>query len=412
MHTKEQIFEDIKQVLKHDYAGCHSKLHLNTPEQYEVSNAMTNVEFEQIIKSYLLDFKDGHLGFRTKNSELPYRGFSVRRYENTLYVTEAPTETRLKKGDKIVAIDGEIIERAAERYQKLLVDELNERQQWRNVLCIANKVTVEVEGKLLELELGAYDKPAYNPSYECFPLNTETMYMKLMDFAQAEPIQKLVRENEYALSQCKNLIIDVRINNGGNDTFYFPLLKYIFDKQIAVQDLFNDESRMFTNYTERNCALMQTFMEDYLEQELAAEVEQNIKEEIAKIHTYKGKGFVENDDETDWLIEGGDFPRNIYVLADCFCASSGDTFAQNVKKSPKVKVIGRETMGIMKTFNVVTVDYGDFEFWYGISTMDDKSPYHNGGIHPDIYIPWTPQHLTEDVDLNYVLELCEEGISK
>ncbi|WP_052256518.1 hypothetical protein [Salinicoccus sp. YB14-2] len=71
-----------------------------------------------------------------------------------------------------------------------------------------------------------------------------------------------------------------------------------------------------------------------------------------------------------------------------------------MKKSDKVTVVGRPTMGIMNYFNVVTVDYGDYEFDYSISKMTGEATFgREGGVEPDIYIPWTPDHFRSDVDL-------------
>jgi len=49
-------------------------------------------------------------------------------------------------------------------------------------------------------------------------------------------------------------------------------------------------------------------------------------------------------EELDYTIQGQLNPKNVYVLTDVTCGSSGDTFLQNVKKSPKVTVVGRPTM--------------------------------------------------------------------
>lgn len=47
---------------------------------------MTENEFVERNQQYLLDFNDGHLWFKAKQSTLPYRGVKVRRYKDRLYI--------------------------------------------------------------------------------------------------------------------------------------------------------------------------------------------------------------------------------------------------------------------------------------------------------------------------------------
>lgn len=199
----------------------------------------------------------------------------------------------------------------------------------------------------------------------------------------------------------------MRVNLGGNDLFYFPLLDYIFEHKINVSELFEQDEVMYTNYTENNCNLWIATLKEYLEQPLDLETKTWIEDEIKKYLLYSGKGLLTIDEETDYVINGRVIPRNVYILSDVMCGSSGDTFVKNTKKSSKVTVVGRATMGIIDYCNVVTKDYGDYEFGYSISKMYEKYHCNETGVLPDIHIPWTPEHLKEDVDLNYVLNICK-----
>ena len=40
--------------------------------------------------------------------------------------------------------------------------------------------------------------------------------------------------------------------------------------------------------------------------------------------------------------------------------------------------------------------------------MNEKYYCNETGVLPDIHIPWTPEHLENDMDLNYALSLCKE----
>lgn len=133
-----------------------------------------------------------------------------------------------------------------------------------------------------------------------------------------------------------------------------------------------------------------------------------LEEEINKVKNNYKNGFLEVPDDDDFMIKGASDPSHIYVISDYYCASSGDTFVSKLKKSSKVTIVGRPTMGIMDYFNVVTMDYGHFEFWYGISKMHSNYSINGKGVEPHIYIPWTPDHLEKDVDLAYVLDCIEK----
>lgn len=406
MKQKTEIFRDVVGVMTKDYAGYFEKKHLNHPENYVITDDMDDIEFLQTIQSYLLDFRDGHLSFNMKNKKTAFKGFRVRRYENALYVTELHGEQRLQIGDKIVALDGVSIEQFEKVHSKILKDQVPERQYWNVALSNVNSIKVHKDNQLVEYDLEEYDSPSYTPEYSFRQLDSQTVYIKITDFMQSEPIQNLVADNEQALNEAQNLIIDVRMNYGGSDLFYFPLLDYIFERKIPVTEFFQQDEVMYTNYTENNCNLRIAVLNEFLAQPLDAETKAQIEEEIRAYSLNKGKGLLIVEEEWDYVINGRPVPANVYILSDTMCGSSGDTFVKHTKKSPKVTVVGRATMGIIDYCNVATKDYGDYKFGYSVSKMNDKYHCNETGVLPDIHIPWTPKHLEEDVDLNYVLNLC------
>lgn len=103
-----EIFTEIVSILHHDYAGCHDKKGWENPEYYakkinilEAKNELTPALFVEIAQDYLLDFKDRHMYFILSNSvnQKNYtNGFKVRRYHDSLYVTEIETKKGFKKG--------------------------------------------------------------------------------------------------------------------------------------------------------------------------------------------------------------------------------------------------------------------------------------------------------------------------
>lgn len=412
MYTKTEIFNDIVSILKKDYAGYEDKKKYNHPEYYTITNNMDDATFTQTIQEYLYDFNDGHLFFKNKNSNIPFRGFQARRYKDALYVTEISGEEHLQVGDKITAINGDSIKIASSRYYKFLQDDVYERQTWNNVLQFVDNIEFERDGEPHQLNLSQYAPPVYTPEYELKQLDENTVYIKLTDFGQSEPIKKLVEEHEALLNSIQNIILDVRINYGGNDMFYFPLVGYTIDETVRASQIVQPDEAMYTNYTANNCDLWIESLSNYLKQPLDEATRAVIEMEIEKFKTNYGVGMKKVEDNEDFIFEPKGNVQKVFILSDVTCRSSGETFIKNLKHSPKVKVIGRSTMGILDYFNVTTKDYGDYEFGYSISKMYEK--YHNNetGTLPHIHIPWTPQHLVEDVDLNYALSLCESVLSK
>ena len=408
MYTKTEIFNDIVSILKNDYAGFEDKKKYNHPELYTITNRMDDDTFTQTVQEYLYNFKDGHLSFRNKKSKIPFRGFRVRRYEDALYVTEILGEQRLQVGDKITAIDGDSINSAP--YDKILQDDVYERQNWNNVLQFVEHINYERDGETYELDLEKYARPAYTPEYDLKQLNENTVYIKLTDFGQSEPIQKMVEEHEALLNSVQNIIFDVRVNYGGNDLFYFPLVGYTIDETVRASQIAQPDEAMYTNYTANNCDLWIESLSDYLKQPLDEATRAILEKEIEKFKTNYGVGMKKVDDSADFIFEPKGNVQKVFILSDVTCASSGETFIKNLKHSPKVKVIGRATMGILDYFNVTTKHYGDYEFGYSVSKLNEKYHTNETGTLPHIHIPWTPKHLVEDVDLHYALSLCESDL--
>lgn len=406
--SKTKIFNTIQHILQHDYAGFQSKAHLNNPENYIISDDMSDAEFEQTIQQYLLDFNDGHLWFYNKHSSLPYRGFSVRRYKDKVYVTDSPKESRVLTGDEISHIDDQSIEFLAKEHRKILEDDVPERQLWNQVLSRAQKMTFSNNNKVKHIRLKEYEKDPFKSEYSFKSIDKHTGYMKITDFFQAEQIEQLVKNNLLIIDSLENLIIDVRVNKGGNDTFYFPLLPYIFEQTLTFKELFGDEDRMYTNFTQENYNRWVPELNDYLKQDLDEDTRQSLLDEIALWENNKCSGLQEVPENIDFLIEGRNNPIKIYVLSDYFCGSSGETFVRNVKKSPKVTVLGRPTMGIMDIFNVIDVDFDEYSFFYGVSKSADEDTYNGIGVQPNVYIPWTPEHFEKDVDLERALNLITQ----
>ncbi|HDR7800136.1 S41 family peptidase [Bacillus tropicus] len=419
------IFKEIVSITHHDYSGCIDKkgwddptTYLQTIEKLERQGELTPVQFTEIVRDYLLDFKDNHMFFKmiSNNQSLISVGFQVKRYEDRLYITSSSQEIRVKKGQSILALDNMKVPELLIKYKKYLNENTYEREKWDYVLLKSLNCTLIDENGVTEtIRLQKYKQSEYIPIYSFKQYNKDTLLITLTDFANTEAINTLLNSHKDELNAFPNLIIDVRLNRGGSDDAFFNLLPYLFeDKEIS---LFDSSETMQLNHTERNYHLRMKDIEieDY-----------DSLDEFSKLFTsmfiqdlkknYK-KGFVTFDTsglpkELQTLkIHGRKLPSRVVILTDVTCGSSGDSFVEVAKKSLKVKVIGRPTAGLNDYSNLAVMEWADtFALYYPTSRLSiiDKGEGMSGiGIQPHIHIPWTPEHIQEDVDLKLALQLLQ-----
>ncbi|MGE8035696.1 S41 family peptidase [Lysinibacillus sp. NPDC093692] len=62
-------------------------------------------------------------------------------------------------------------------------------------------------------------------------MDNKTVYLKITDFSQAQPIQELLNNHKSDINHSHNLIIDVRVNYGGMTYFIFQYsITYLIEK--------------------------------------------------------------------------------------------------------------------------------------------------------------------------------------
>lgn len=138
------IFDEIVDIMRNDYAGCIDKKGWDTPNKYreriyklEQQGQLNDYQFVNIVYDYLLDFQDPHLFFISTedNSEANKDiGFKVRRFKNDLYVVDVSSEDRIRKGDKIVSLDGSSMTELDSLYKRELMGKPPERQKWEKIM--------------------------------------------------------------------------------------------------------------------------------------------------------------------------------------------------------------------------------------------------------------------------------------
>lgn len=175
-----------------------------------------------------------------------------------------------------------------------------------------------------------------------------------------------------------------------------------------MNDLPDDGVRQEFLYTERNVDLrLEQFENDLSSPNITDETKRLIEEFASLLKANRGKGYVVYDSDKDssaffTSFIGQALPKRVVVLSDVYCGSSGDSFVSIMKQMPKVTVMGRPTMGINDYSNCCVLPLDDYHLIFPTSrllTIDQGEGQTDRGIEPDIVIPWTPEHLERDVDL-------------
>lgn len=428
MNRYMETFKEIIDILHHDYAGYEEKRSWDDPAHYleEIERLIfrqqiTPQVFTELVNEYLMAFQDRHMSFNLKGSDdikATNRGFRTRRYEDALYVVETCEETRFPAGSKIFSIDQQEIGKIITSNRSYLRETSAEREDWTHHLNKSSSIEIEIEnenGELLTYDLKDYEPTSKKLAPSMEEVDEETVRITLPSFFNVDETMDFVKNHEEKLTGCTNLIIDVRNNHGGNGKSFSNLLPYIFPPDEHPGTV--GELKEF-NYTNRNSELFiqlcQQLRKDITDEETLKFFD-SIEEECDK---YRGQGFVAMDfsDELEAEVlkfEGTYSPKNVIVMTDTYCASAAEYFVEICMESSKTTVIGRATMGVNDYSDLLIKEWdGLYALYYPMSRRIHKTPndpLHGKGIRPDHYIPWTPKHIDEDLDLLYALDMLRES---
>ena len=207
---------------------------------------------------------------------------------------------------------------------------------------------------------------------------TSLLCISSFEDAHVEKIEKIVSDNQQAIENTENLIIDIRNNLGGTYDAYDEILPYINTNN--------------TRGVGSEFLVTQTLIDD---------VESWFDDEVGKekarrwISMFEGNiGKFINTDTTDVYISeikiAEHSPKQIVVLVNKMTASSGEAFVLEAKQSKKVKILGVPTYGAIDYGSAAYFDFGCKNYTLMLPTWRDMRlpdyPIDNIGIQPDIYL--------------------------
>ena len=412
--TKREIFDDIVKTMREDASFC-KDIRGGDAQKYRnlLSEDMSERDFLFLVNRYLATFKlVAHLGFgkRGVSNNLPCL---LREHKGGLFVVAAPKDSKIQKGHKIIAADGIPVSELREKYPEFFFEKDEDRRGiiWQTFLQFFDDLTLQSSSGQYMVDLPLSGR-LFGDRYKFSKLRTDVCCLRFDDFAEEERITHLICEHSDEISNTKYLIIDVRNNGGGTDTAFLPLLKFCLKEQDEFcGKVILPEDRIEINYTASNVRERVAILEQY---------RKNASKEILPFYDYIiarnkelcGKGFVteEDADSFTYPLQGTRFPERVFVLTDCNCGSSGDSFVQTVSKLDKVTVVGRPTMGILDYSNLSSKEYGDFSVWYPTSRRlaIDGGGAMSAGLPVDVYVPWTLEFLERDKDTEKVFEIIDK----
>lgn len=413
--TKTQIAKTVVEICRKDASFCNDVKVDPAGFLSHITDGMPEEDFLFAVEAYLAAFRvRGHLYFYKKGAQ-PYLGFRVRRYRESLFLTHAEEGLPLAKGDEIVAVDGLTIEEAATRFSVLFRGDPPDRQGegWEALLRHARTVTVRSRTTFEYAIRTDVMRGIGEPSCVAKRLNEDCYYLKFTNFFDGGDVSAVMDCAAREITRTKHLILDLRDNCGGNDTEFLPLLKFLLKENDALcgQPVFPETEDIL--FTERNAKERTRLYRECLEQASSEAVRAYLSRQLEALTDPRLRGFLPAVGEGIFFPEHGTaLPERVVVLTDCDCASSAESLVEIASKLQKVTLIGRPTMGALDYSNLARADLGEYALHYPTSrsrAIDAGRGIRGKGISPNLFIPWTPQHIFADADLSAALALLKNS---
>ena len=246
----------------------------------------------------------------------------------------------------------------------------------------------------------------YAPKQLACMVNDKTYLIRVPSFGQQIDWNWIASTvDSFAISQCQNLIIDIRGNTGGSDYAYWPLLCLCYDhpgntdgvemRNSRSNRIYWTESLQDTTIDEGYKSLLTRFLASHDEWVISTDTMQTIA--IDTIYPHK--------------------PKKVGIIIDPIVASSGEQFLLDIKAtSDRVTVFGRDnTIGCLDYSNCRVATFPNSGSTISIAMSRSFRLPDRGidetGIAPDVRltIPY-PKILTNNIDewVLYVAKTLEE----
>ena len=238
----------------------------------------------------------------------------------------------------------------------------------------------------------------YNPLPIAQKVDSETFLIRFPSCEGYYPSLGWVNKSieAYKESQCKYLIIDIRGNGGGQDTYYKPYLKLLYDRESLSKGVEIRNSKDHITYLKTQVERLPWL------QEIVDKAENSNDDFIPLVEDYIIKYDTINT-----------FPIKAAIIIDSNVASSGEQMILDIKGcSSRTMIYGKgNTLGCLDYSNIRRVDMKGCGITTWVPMTRSSRLPDNGidgiGIAPDIRISIPlPKILTDNID-EWVLWVAE-----
>lgn len=241
-------------------------------------------------------------------------------------------------------------------------------------------------------------------------LSSHTALLTLPSFfpQYATAIADLLASKRDELASRPNWIIDVRRNNGGNDSTYASLLPWI-----ASGERVNIGGEWLS--TPANIANQENICALYVPDDASCPI--NMARTVARMRSVQPGQFVAQsaDGPVSYASFSGEKvqPARVAVLVDRDCGSSCEQFLLEARQSFRVKLIGRNSGGALDYSNLrmQSLPSGLRQLAYATSRSArlPQLQVDLDGIMPDIYLPPPKDEAGRDDEIVRVRRWLEGG---
>jgi hypothetical protein len=230
-------------------------------------------------------------------------------------------------------------------------------------------------------------KPSLLPTINL--LSGKTLLLTLPTFAgeYRQPLVELLARHHKQLAARTHWIIDVRDNDGGDDSTFYPLLPWLMpDEREEVGAAWLVTAANIEGQ-EKACALFAPGDQD---------CEQSLAEAVKRMRAASPGSYVQQQDGPAIHFLRAEKlephrPTRVVVLIDSPCGSSCEEFLLAVRQSFNVKLVGRRSHGSLDYSNLRPrlLPSGERMLMYAISRTNRLPglPVDVAGVQPDIYLP-------------------------
>ncbi|MDO4547359.1 MAG: S41 family peptidase [Clostridia bacterium] len=332
-------------------------------------------------------------------------GFSVRRYEDVLIVTRVFDDFRFTPGDVITKMQNNSIVDYHKQVWRTLRCKITENEDWQVALQFSNTVHVRRGNGEERLRLMRF--PMLKQQCETSIRFMDGICIIRLDTLETkEEILDLLRANASQIAACSGTVLDLRQCHSQNAGF--EVLLPLLARQGETRNILAPEQGVYMLYSQGNKRLFRAELLAQLRREQNSQVRNEIEALLSQLEDKSGWVFEPAEPEEDGAITPVSCGK-LVILSDGETGADAEAFILAAKRLGRATVVGRNSMGAMDYCRPQLRALDDSMALVYSSAMRASAyegNHMNGiGISADIHIPWTPEFLKKDLDMEAAIDV-------